>query len=79
MRVIHKGMLSRGRSVKRDEKFRFILNYVFPTRQMSRWWRTPERQYAKRRAVHMERMRHADRDDLPHFERSKLGLYLDAG
>ena len=81
MTVVHKGMLAGGRLVKGDEKFSLILNedYIFPTCQMSRWWRALHRQYAKRRTMNVERMSHSDRDNLPHFKCSKLGLYIDAG
>src|SRR5215510_9907645 len=76
MTVVHKGMLAGGRLVKGDEKFGLILNenYICPTCQMSRWWRALQRQYAKRHTMHVERMSHSDRDNLPHFKCSKLGL-----
>src|SRR5689334_24605181 len=33
-----------------------------------------EGEYSKHRAVNVERVRHSDRDDLPYFARSELGL-----
>lgn len=54
--MVHEGMLSRGRSVKGDQKVGGILNenHVLPSRKMRWRWRTRERQDSKCRAVHMK-------------------------
>ena len=79
--VVHEGMFPHRGVIEGNQKFGLILDqrHVLPPRQMGGRWRARERQDAKRRAVHVERMSHADRDDFPDFQRSKPALNVNAG
>ncbi len=79
MAVVHEWHLGRGGMIKPHENFGkfFHQNNVFPAGLRWAWRSAVVAQDSEARAVHMKRVRHGGRSDLPDFGRSALGRDID--